>query len=71
MLHTQKVLAELERKRALFATYEQRHGQELDAYQAALRELGRRFPSAATLGAARAGGNQPPPAHEPTGARPT
>jgi hypothetical protein len=73
MLHTQKVLAELERQRALFTTYEQRHGQELAAYRAALRGLGQRFPSAATLEAARTGTSQSGLAldREPTGARPT
>jgi hypothetical protein len=72
MLYTQKVLAELRRKRALFTGYQRRHGEHLAAYRAALASLGARYPSATVLAAAqdriaaKDGGRE-----RPTGARPT
>ncbi|MBF6589623.1 MAG: hypothetical protein IVW57_03705, partial [Ktedonobacterales bacterium] len=69
MLYTHKLLAELERKREVLSGYQRRHGQQLDAYRAALRSLGARFADAATLAAAQ----EAPHAHAgsrraPTGA---
>ena len=52
MLYTQKLLAELGDKRSLFSGYQDRYGQTLAAYRAALDALGSRFTSAAALTAA-------------------
>ena len=53
MLYTQKLRAELERKRDQLAGYQDRYGHLLAAFRDALRSLGARFPSAAALTAAQ------------------
>jgi hypothetical protein len=63
VLYTQKLLAELERKRGHFTGYSERFGRQLGQYQSALASLATRFPSAATLddalSAAQASASQP------------
>jgi NurA domain len=71
VLYTEKLLAELERKREQLVGYQGRYQRHLDAYRAALASLGARFPSAGALRdaqAARAPGNALQPA---LGALPT
>ena len=53
MLYTQKLLAELERKREQLMGYQSRYGEQLAAYRAALVALAERFPTAAALAAAQ------------------
>jgi hypothetical protein len=54
VLYTEKLLAELERKREQLAGYQSRYGQHLAAYRQALASLATRFPSAQALAAAQA-----------------
>lgn len=49
MLYTEKLVAELERKRALFTSYDETYGQQRDAWRDALAAIGQRYPDAATL----------------------
>jgi NurA domain len=49
MLYTDKLVAELERKRALFSSYDERYGQRRLAWREALAALGARYPDAAAL----------------------
>lgn len=49
MLYTQKLQAELERKRDQFANYQEHYGQQLETYRAALRSLSLRYPSSHTI----------------------
>ena len=49
MLYTQKLLAELERKREQLAGYQSRYGRQLAAYRDALASLSTRFPTADAL----------------------
>jgi NurA domain-containing protein len=49
MLYTEKLVAELERKRALFTSYDETYGQHRDAWRDAFAALGTRYPDAATL----------------------
>lgn len=67
MLYTRKLLAELERRRDLFAGYAERYGRQLQAYRGALGALGARFASAEALAAAQRGEGAP----VALGARPT
>ena len=53
MLYTQKLLAELERKREQLMGYQSRYGEQLAAYRAALVALGERFPTAADFAVAQ------------------
>lgn len=53
MLYTQKLLAELERKREQLMGYQSRYGEQLASYRAALVALGERYPTAADLAAAQ------------------
>ena len=53
MLYTEKLVAELERKRALFTSYDERYGQQREAWREALVALGERYPDAAALRRAR------------------
>ena len=53
MLYTQKLLAELERKREQLMGYQSRYGEQLAAYRAALAALSDRYPTAAALTAAQ------------------
>ncbi|MGH2487264.1 MAG: DNA double-strand break repair nuclease NurA, partial [Ktedonobacterales bacterium] len=53
MLYTQKLLAELERKREQLMGYQSRDGAQLAAYRAALAARGSRFASAAAITAAQ------------------
>jgi hypothetical protein len=53
MLYTQKLLAELERKREQLMGYQSRYGEQLAAFRAALAALGSRFASAAAITAAQ------------------
>ena len=39
MLYTEKLLAELERTRERFTSYQERYGQQLDAYRAVRDQL--------------------------------
>ena len=43
MLYTEKLLAELERTRDSFISYQEQYGQQLDAYRAVLASLGARY----------------------------
>lgn len=71
MLYTQKLRAELERKRDQLVGYQDRYGRQLNAYRDALRALGTRYPSVQAIermqGALVAVSATPPP----LGARPT
>ena len=49
MLYTQKLIAELQRKRDQFAAYQARYGQQLAAYREALSGLGSRYSTAQSL----------------------
>lgn len=49
MLYTEKLVAELERTRALFTSYNERYGQQREAWREALAALGARYPDAAAL----------------------
>jgi hypothetical protein len=49
MLYTEKLLAELERKRALFTSYDERYALQRQAWRDALARLGTRFSGAAAL----------------------
>ena len=49
MLYTEKLVAELERTRALFASYDERYGQQRETWREALAALGARYPDAAAL----------------------
>ncbi len=49
MLYTQKLIAELQRKREQFAAYQARYGQQLAAYREALSGLGSRYSTAQSL----------------------
>lgn len=49
MLYTDKLFAELERKRALFTSYDERYGQQREAWRDALAALGTHYPNAAAL----------------------
>lgn len=49
MLYTEKLMAELERKRALFTSYDERYGRQREAWREALAALGARYPAAAAL----------------------
>ena len=49
MLYTEKLVAELERTRALFASYDERYGQQRETWRDALAALGARYPNAAAL----------------------
>lgn len=49
MLYTEKLVAELERKRALFTSYDERYGQQREAWREALAALGAHYPDAAAL----------------------
>jgi hypothetical protein len=71
MLYTQKLLAELERKRDQLAGYQDRYGEQLLAYREALCSLGGRFACAGEI--ARAQDARTSPGDEPPslGARPT
>ena len=71
MLYTQKLQAELERKREQLAGYQDRYGHLLASFRDALRTLGDRYPSAAALIAAQDA--MPPRENGPfsAGARPT
>src|SRR5215470_6593191 len=53
VLYTQKLRAELERKREHFTSYSQRFGGQRQTYHAALAGLRVRFPDAASLRAAQ------------------
>ncbi|HZC04601.1 MAG TPA: DNA double-strand break repair nuclease NurA [Ktedonobacterales bacterium] len=71
MLHTRKLLDEMARQRERLLSYQQRHGDTLGLYRAALANLRLGYPSAARLEAAQRAtlaGQQEP---EPLGARPT
>lgn len=74
MLHAGKTLDELNRQREGLLSYQERHGDGLEAYRQALAALRERFPTAAALEAAQAalasradGAGEPPS----LGARPT
>ena len=49
MLYTEKLLAELERTRELFASYDKDYSKQRGAWRMALAEVGARYPDAATL----------------------
>ena len=49
MLYTEKLVAELERTRALFAAYDERYTQQRETWRDALAALGARYPNAAAL----------------------
>jgi hypothetical protein len=49
MLYTEKLVAELERKRALFTSYDERYGQQREAWREALAALGAHYSDAAAL----------------------
>ncbi|HEX6542492.1 MAG TPA: DNA double-strand break repair nuclease NurA [Ktedonobacterales bacterium] len=49
MLYTEKLVAELERKRALFSSYDERYGQQRETWREALAALGTTYPTAAVL----------------------
>jgi hypothetical protein len=51
MLHTRKLIGELERTRGRLASYQATYSRHLDAYRAALAALGQRYPSAAAIAA--------------------
>ncbi len=53
MLHTGKTLDELARQRERLLSYQERHGDGLEAYRQALMSLRARFPTAAALEAAQ------------------
>ena len=44
MLYTEKLLAELERTRERFTSYQERYGQQLDAYRSGAGQPGRALP---------------------------
>ncbi len=54
MLHTRKTLDELNRQRERLLSYQERHGDGLEAYRQALAALRDRYPTAAALEAAQA-----------------
>src|SRR5260221_14406552 len=70
MLYTQKLLAELERKREHLASYQSRYGRQLAAYRDALATLGTRFPTAEALLAAQERALAAQPGVLSAGARP-
>ena len=70
MLYTQKLLAELERKREQLVGYQSRYGRQLTAYRDALATLGTRFPTADALFAAQERALASQPGALSAGARP-
>jgi len=70
VLYTQKLLAELERKREHLASYQSRYGRQLAAYRDALATLGTRFPTAEALLAAQERALAAQPGVLSAGARP-
>ena len=71
MLYTEKLLAELERTRDSFMSYQEQYGQQLDAYRAVLASLGARYGSAALLSAAERARLQSLQGNTSAGALPT
>ncbi len=71
MLHTEKVLAELKRKREQLDGYQKRYGEQLAAYRQALAALAARFPNAALLTQAQASLPSGRQGSVSVGARPT
>ena len=71
MLYTQKLLAELERTRDHFTSYQARYGLQLGAYRAALSSLGTRYGTAEALLDKQAKRLASAPGSQSAGARPT
>ncbi|HEX8995408.1 MAG TPA: DNA double-strand break repair nuclease NurA [Ktedonobacterales bacterium] len=71
MLHTRKTLDEMARQRDSLVSYQERHGDTLSQYRAALAGLRARYPSAARLEAAQRESLARQDEPEPLGARPT
>lgn len=71
MLYTQKLLAELERTREHFTSYQDRYGQQLGAYRAALASLGQRYATAQLLSTTQAKRRDGGENSHAVGARPT
>ncbi len=71
MLYTQKLHAELARKREQFANYQGRYGQQLSAYRNALASLSERYASAEAIATAQRSLLASQPAPQSIGARPT
>src|SRR6185437_16506030 len=75
MLHTRKLQDEMARQRERLLGYQQRHGDELTLYRAALANLRTRYPSAAQIEVAQrvwlAQRQERQGQPEPLGARPT
>ncbi len=71
MLHTRKLLDEMARQRERLLSYQERHGDELQQYRAALASLRSRHPTAARLEVAQRAWLAQRTEPEPLGARPT
>jgi hypothetical protein len=71
VLYTEKLRAELDRKREQLAGYQMRYGQQLAAYRGALVALPERFPSTAALAGAQAAVPNPRQGSVSVGARAT
>ena len=71
MLYTEKLLAELERTREGFTSYQERYGQQLDAYRTVLAGLGAHYPSAKLLFAAQTARMRSLQGSKSAGAQPT
>jgi hypothetical protein len=71
MLYTEKLLAELERTRERFTSYQERYGQQLDTYRTVLASLSTHHDSAVLLSAAQTERLQHLQGSQSAGARPT
>jgi NurA domain len=71
MLYTEKLLAELERTRERFTSYQDRYGQQLGAYRTVLAGLGAHYGSANLLASAQTQRLQSLQGSRSAGARPT